>query len=141
MTAIAFSHEAVVLMAIRAASAHSGTQPGLSRHTWVLKVLLEDLQRHIPQRSAVAAALGRAIHPDLGITDACVNSATDRLLATQYLVPNGTGADATWTVANDRVGHVDEMLAMLGAAERSALSKAGQRALAMSLAWSKTSRA
>jgi hypothetical protein len=132
----------VILMGLRTAiDAAPAGMPGISRHTWVLKVLFEQLVFLLPRDSPSGRAIARVNDSCRGVTDAVVARATDHLLGSDFLIADGSGHTAVWQIKPGRIAEVDRMIGGLSPTENLAMRTAAQRTLAMSLAWSKTFRA
>ena len=118
--------------------ANSGHSVRVSRQTWALQILAEQLYSALPPDSPIGKAVGDLVDAQRGITVTAVRRVTEDLLHSRYIVARGVGDDAIWEIAGERRAEVDAMFRALSACEQTATRRAAHDAVAISEAWSKT---
>lgn len=111
---------------------------GIKRDAWLIRALVEELRVSLPSHGPAAAAASRYWDPQRGVSERAVARATEELLQSGFLHPVGTGREAKWIVSPLHADTLDELWSVLSKAEQKAVRTSAQRALAISVAWSKT---
>jgi hypothetical protein len=138
MTSPVLTPSAVILLGIDAAVGHSQTNGNaFSRKSWVTEVLIERLLANL-QNGAAAQTLRKVWATGKSVTPASANAIINELVLAGLIEPRGLHAAASWDVNVSRRNEVDTLWSALSAADRGAIQRSAQEAVAMSVAWSKT---
>ncbi|WP_074368125.1 MULTISPECIES: hypothetical protein [Mycobacteriaceae] len=117
--------------------AHSARLP---RIPWVARLLVEQLIAELPDGHARETILTLR-DPQRGVTDRRLAPVMEQLAALAFIEPFGSFDNAVWMVADRGRAAADTLWCEITPAEAESVRTATQRAMAIFVAWSKTSRA
>ena len=117
-------------------SPHGGQLP---RNPWVVRLLVEQLIAELPDGQIRETILALR-DPQRGVTNRRLAPVLDQLAASAFIEPCGSFDNAMWMIAHRGRTAADALWCEIAPAEAESVRSAAQRATAILVAWSKTSR-
>ncbi len=140
MTRVCQPHAASDVLLLAMDSAQFGAHGAqLPRAPWVVRLLVEQLIAELPDGPTRETILALR-DPQRGVTNHRVAPVMNQLAASAFIKPFGSFDTAVWMIADRGRTAADALWCKVTTAEADSVRSAAQRAMAIFVAWSKTSR-